>query len=100
MDLVYLLSGFNQVGKPVVPDCVIWELKGLSNKIPEASAGILLAERFEKISSAGNGDRCITDIAIELRAFVLTNDRNLVERLKHLGIRVLSIRGGKKIDFV
>jgi len=59
-----------------------------------------MAERFEVIHTQGKGDDCIIEKAIETGSAVLTNDRGLARRLKESGIRVISIRGGKTIDFV
>lgn len=84
----------------MVPECVVSELSGLSSNIPDAVPARLLADRFERVPSMGKGDQCVMDAAVELGAFVLTNDRKFIVMLKEAGIRVLSIRRGRKIEFV
>lgn len=75
-------------------------MKGISRDSPDGSAALMLADRFEIVETTGRGDDCILKIALELGASVLSNDREFVRRLKESGVRVLSIRGGKKIDYV
>ena len=89
-----------EIGRIMILDCVMDELRGLSASIPEARAALALVGTFETVSSEGRGDECIFRMAQKLGGIVLTNDRELVERLKKNGIRVVSIRSGKTIDFV
>lgn len=100
IDIQKLVFGMPSLGRIEIPQCVVDELKGLSNSVPEARAALVLAERFEILQSEGAGDDCIISKATEIGAVVLTNDRDLTKRLKDSGIRVISIRGGRTIDFV
>lgn len=100
VDLQKLSSVLPGTGQVFVPECVLSELRGLSEDNRYAKAALILAERFYSVRSTGTGDDCIVDVATELGAVVLTNDRGLIERLKKSGVRALSIRGGKTIDFV
>ncbi len=100
IDLKRAVLRKSEVGRILVLDCVMDELRGLSNTIADAKTALALADTFEGAGSEGSGDDCIMLMAQKLGAIVLTNDRELIERLKNKGIRVISIRSGKTIDFV
>lgn len=100
IDIESLLKEMPEVGKIVIPNCVIDELYGLSSRLVEARAAAVLAQRFTIEVSSGSGDECILSFANNSRAIVLTNDSELIKRLKEAGLRVLSIRAGKRIGFV
>lgn len=100
IDLLNEVSSMSGMGKIVILSCVLDELKGLSTRVQEARAAITLADRFQTFESVGKGDDCIAEYAIKSGGIVLTNDRALIARLKKSGLRVLSVRGGKRIHFV
>lgn len=88
------------MGKIQILGCVLDELQGLSRNIPDAKAALALADLYETVPSQGKGDDCILEMAVQLGGIVLTNDRELIKRLKEKGVRVVSIRSGKTINFV
>lgn len=98
VDLKDRVLSSTAVNRIVVPGCVVRELEGLARSNPYAKAALALSDRFEKIESEGAGDDCIIKCAKNHGASVLTNDRDLVLRLKDAGIRVLSLRRGAVID--
>lgn len=100
IDLSNEISAISGLGKIVILSCVLDELMGLSTNIPEAKAAMALSERFETSEVQGKGDDCIAEYASQNESIVLTNDKALIAKLKSLGLRVLSIRGGKRIYFV
>ena len=100
VDIRSIITGKSGIGKVQIPQCVIDELEGLSVRLPDARAGLMLASRFDHIPSTGKGDQCIIDLAVANGAIVLTNDRELIGLLRKKGVRVMSIRGGNSIDFV
>lgn len=100
VDIENQLLAFPGINKIVVPMCVVAELTGLSNENNFARGALRLSARFEVIDSEGSGDECILETAKRHNAIVLTNDRNLISRLKKEKIRVISIRGSRRLDFV
>ncbi len=93
--LLYLPYTFNVY----VPECVVSELKGLSKTHWYAKAALQIAFKFDILKSHGKGDDCILEMAKEINAFVLTNDRGLISRLKNCNIKILIISGEKRIHF-
>ncbi len=76
-----------------VPASVLRELDGLLQRgIPEAGLARALAGRFASIDSTGAGDNAILELAVERRAFVVTSDRALSDRLANAGLDVLMPR--------
>lgn len=100
MDIRRSLQALPGISTILVPQCVLNELEGLSTKLPDARTGLRLATMFGVAESEGHGDDCVLETARKLGAMVLTNDREFIRRLKNAGIPVLSIRGGRSIDFV
>jgi rRNA-processing protein FCF1 len=82
------------VGSPeiYVPSCVIGELKRLSTKRWEAKAALQLAEKYNVVEVEKMGDEGVVEGAKKLNAVVVTNDRELIERLKREGIKVISLK--------
>ncbi|AAT43555.1 type II toxin-antitoxin system VapC family toxin [Picrophilus oshimae] len=93
--LLYLPYTFNIY----VPECVISELRGLSRSHWYAKAALQLGLKFNLLRSQGRGDDCILEMAMKINAFVLTNDRGLISRLRDHGIKILIISGEKRIHF-
>jgi rRNA-processing protein FCF1 len=75
----------------MVPDTVIAELDNIAGS--EARAAEALARRYETVEAAGKGDRAILDVAEKLEAVLVTNDRDLIERAKKAGLKVVRMRG-------
>jgi rRNA-processing protein FCF1 len=85
--------------KPVVPKCVITELRGLGTSKWYAKAALKYSERFEQIESRGEGDFCIMMTALSLHAAVLTNDRRFIKRLKLKGVTCVTISDRHTLEF-
>lgn len=77
---------------PVIPECVISELRGLSRTNMHARTALSMSSRFEAISSEGKGDDCILKLASNTGWPVLTNDRELTRRLKEAGTKVYLVK--------
>jgi len=76
-----------------VPGPVIGELKRIESK--HARAALSLASKYRIAETSRQGDEGIIQVATELDAYVLTNDRELRSRLRKLGIRTIFLRSGK-----
>ena len=99
IDLRKQIAEIPEIGLAVIPQCVIDELRGLSHDVPEAKGALEVAGRFGIIESTGKGDECIISVALSSSSCILTNDRALILRAKELGVRTLSIRNEKRIQF-
>ncbi len=75
-----------------VPAGVMSELRSLSKKERAAKAGLKLAERFKIAATEASGDEAILEAASALGAVVVTNDAELLEKLKAMGIRRIRLR--------
>ena len=76
----------------VVPGPLIGELKHLDNKY--ASAALQLARKYEIVPTEATGDNSVIELALQRKAFVLTNDKVLRGRLRKLGISLIYLRSG------
>ena len=70
----------------------VLELRAMLASMREARAALKLADRYETLSTSGTGDDAIIELAIREGAVVVTADRDLIERLKEAGLRVLRPR--------
>jgi len=76
----------------LVPYAVITELERLKVKEPHARAALEYARRFETIMTPRTGDEAIFACALENNAYVFTNDKELIRRLKKKKVPVLLVR--------
>jgi len=94
----------------VVPDIVLEELRNLQKKGNKtAGAALRYAGRFEiyqRDSSAGvggetggvRGDTAVLDAAIDLKAILVTSDKELIGRAKKMGLQVIFLRGKQRLE--
>lgn len=73
-----------------VPSSVLGELAGLVDK--NAKAALSLARRYGIVETELRGDDAVLDIAERRSAAVLTNDRDLIRRLRERRIPVIRLR--------
>ncbi len=74
-----------------VPSSVLGELAGLPDK--NARAALMLARRYQIVETELRGDEAVMSIAEQRSAAVLTNDKELIGRLRGRRIPVLRLRG-------
>lgn len=77
---------------PVLPECVLRELRGLSKGNVYAKTALAIFSSVEVIGTEGRGDQCIIDLARKTGWAVLTNDRELTGQLRKFGIRVYLVK--------
>ncbi len=75
-----------------VPSAVITELENLAGNEPNARAALQYARRFEVLATRPTGDDAVLQCALENNAYVFTNDRAFIKRLKAQKIPVLLVR--------
>ncbi len=76
----------------IVPSSIISELSSLSKHRASAKAGLALSKKFRVFQTKEKGDKSIIEAAVALDAAVVTNDTDLLEKLKALGILRIRLR--------
>ncbi|MEM2892054.1 MAG: twitching motility protein PilT [Thermoplasmata archaeon] len=76
-----------------VPSSVLGELARSGDR--RSQAALKLARRYKIVETELSGDEAVIDIASRRNAAVLTNDRELIRRLRELRIPVVRLRGEK-----
>ncbi|PYB68503.1 hypothetical protein DMB44_03975 [Thermoplasma sp. Kam2015] len=94
-DAVLEIPGISTI---VIPSCVMAELYGLSRRNVDAKVAYEYCRRFRIIEAPGKGDECIISAAKQTGAMVITNDKELAQRLIRSGLRA-GMLSGKKIIF-
>jgi len=78
----------------VVPSSVVEELEKLSINDKNAKIALRLIQKYKVIETSKNGDEGIIDVALRNNGKVVTNDADLIKRLKLLGISAVSVSLG------
>ena len=78
-----------------VPGPIVGELKRSSSK--HASAALRLLSRYTIEDTEATGDRAVIELAEKLGAYVVTNDRALIAKLRQKRIKVILMRGGSHL---
>ena len=97
-EIAHLIGKF----KIVIPSPIVNELKFLSEsgdgkKRQKAKAALGLVKRYEIVDTEGSGDDSILNLAKKINGIVVTNDKELRRRIKDLSLRVIFLRGKKKL---
>lgn len=94
MKMNLTLAVQNLVGEVdfIVPGPLLGELKHLDNKY--AKVALQLARTFEVVPTEATGDNSVIELALQRKAYVLTNDRILRGRLRKLGVSLIYLRSG------
>lgn len=79
----------------LVPGPLIGELKRSANK--HARAAIGLAFHYTVVDTEAAGDDAVIELAEKHDAYVVTNDRALIGRLRKKRIKVILLRGGSHL---
>lgn len=98
VDIMREIMTLRESYKPAIIPTIKREALKFSNEINEGGLLKSNVESFEVLDAEGTGDDAIVDAAIRFKSAVITNDRELRRRLKDVGVRVFSLRKGKRID--
>jgi len=74
----------------LVPSSVLGELANTLDK--NAKAALALARKYHIAETELSGDDAVLDVAVKNDAAVVTNDRELIRRLRAQGIPVIRLR--------
>ncbi|MBI0582638.1 MAG: twitching motility protein PilT [Methanomassiliicoccus sp.] len=78
-----------------VPGPIVGELKRSGSK--HAPAALRLLSRYTIEDTVTSGDQAVIELAERLGAYVVTNDRLLIAKLRQKRIRVVLMRGGSHL---
>jgi len=78
----------------VVPSSVVEELEKLSINDKNAKIALRLIQKYKIIETSKKGDEGVIDVALRNNGKVITNDADLIKRLKLLGISAVSVSLG------
>ena len=87
----------------VVPTPIVRELEFLSEngtgkKKMKAKASLKLIKKYDAIDMEGrNGDNSVLELAKKINGIVVTNDRELRNRVKEMSLSVIFLRAKKKL---
>jgi len=82
-----------------VPSSVLGELDRLVQRdAPDARAARAFADRYRAIPTPGLGDDAVLDTAVDRKAWVVTSDRALRDRLVARGVTVLFPRDRHRLE--
>jgi rRNA-processing protein FCF1 len=81
----------------LVPSSVLGELANSADA--NAKAALALARKYPVAETELRGDDAVIDVARQRSAAVLTNDRELISRLRDAGIPVVRLRSGRYLVF-
>lgn len=76
----------------VVPGPLVGELKHLDHKFSKAA--LELARRYDIVQTEASGDDAVIEAALSLKAYILTNDKELRARARIHGIPLIYLRSG------
>ena len=81
----------------VVPEPIIGELKKLAVTNMNAKAALKLANSREIHPTKSRGDDSVLELAKKLKGYVMTNDKELIQRARYKKLRVLRVKDGGKL---
>ncbi len=76
-----------------VPSSVLGELSRSADK--NSNAALALARKYHIAETELRGDEAVLDIAVKRDAAVVTNDRELIDRVRKQGLKVVRLRSKK-----
>jgi rRNA-processing protein FCF1 len=97
-ELTRLLGKFKiLIPKPIVDELIYLSKNGKGRKKRLAKPALDLMKNYEIVDSEGRGDDSVLNSAKKFKAIVVTNDRNLRNRIKELSLQTIYLRGKKKL---
>ena len=85
------------IPKQIVDELIFLSENGRGRKKLLAKPALELIKNYKIINSEGKGDDSVLFLAKKLHAVVATNDRNLRKRVKDSSLKVIYLRGKKRL---
>ena len=89
------------IPKPIVDELEFLAKHGRGKKKSIAKPALDFVKRYDisELNTSEKGDDVVIHFAQELSGIVVTNDRELIRRLRELLIKVIYLRGKKRLVF-
>ena len=91
----------------LVPSSVMWEMRKLAERIPEARTALSLVEslkaskgsiRARVVETTLPGDEAVLQLSVLYRAPALTSDKELICKLQAHGMPVIRLKAGRYLE--
>ena len=98
-ELTRLLGNYHiVVPTPIVRELEFLSENGKGKKKAKAKASVKLIKKYDAIDVEGrNGDDSVLELAKKINGIVVTNDRELRNRVKEMSLSVIFLRAKKKL---
>lgn len=98
-ELTRLLGNYHIViPTPIVKELEFLSENGMGKKKMKAKASLKLIKKYDTIDvNEEDGDNSILELAKKVNGIVITNDRELRNRLKEISLLVVFLRAKKKL---
>ena len=98
-ELTRLLGNYHiVVPTPIVRELEFLSENGTGKKNAKAKASLKLIKKYDAIDMEGrNGDDSVLELAKKINGIVVTNDRELRNRVKEMSLSVIFLRAKKKL---
>jgi rRNA-processing protein FCF1 len=97
-ELTRLLGKTNiLIPKPIVDELIFLSKNGKGRKKLLAKPALELIKNYKIVDSEGKGDDSVLFLAKKINAIVVTNDRELRNRLKKESLQTIFLRGKKRL---
>ncbi len=98
-ELTRLLGNYHiVVPTPIVRELEFLSENGKGKKKAKAKASLKLIKKYDAIDIEGwNGDDSVLELAKKINGIVVTNDRELRNRVKEMSLSVIFLRAKKKL---
>ncbi len=77
-----------------VPSCTVGEINRIAKRRWEGKAAKELMKKYNVVEVKSLGDDGVIEAGKKLDAYVVTNDRKLIERLVKNGVKVITLKNG------
>ncbi len=81
----------------LVPEPIIGELEKLAATNMNAKAALKLAHSREIRPTKSQGDDSVLELALKVRGFVMTNDRELIKRARYKKLKIIRVKENGKL---
>ena len=85
------------IPKPIVDELIFLSENGKGRKKRLAKPALELIKNYKIIESEGTGDDSVLFLAKRLHAVVVTNDKELRNRIKEESLKTIFLRGKKRL---
>jgi rRNA-processing protein FCF1 len=83
----------------IIPEPIVGELKKLALQNRVAKAALKLANTKKTMPTKFAGDDSVLELAERLKAIVFTSDKQLIDKAKSKGLKIIRLKEGNRLGF-